>query len=383
MSSTLVETKVFNNSQVFVQGWYWALPSQDLKPGQVKGVNMMGRELAFFRGQSGKVSALDAYCPHMGAHFKEGKVDGESIRCGFHDWKFSAQGACTEIPCQKYKDRCSSIPRVTTHQVAEKFGMIWIYVGAKDGAIADENVEPIPYFEEIGKDTEVEYLLGEQTYRPCRPEVVMLNAIDAHHFNAVHPEASILADGLHLQAKNKTQQMVSIKNTNGLPNNWIGKLLKPLYPRGVLTYMNDYWYASTGIVRLGPDFLNFYLVFPHRPTPKGETEGHMIFVTPKRKGLFGKLVGKFIVWVTYIVGSYFEKGDRQIFESIKFSMQAPVKADHAIIGFIKHTEKQTVHPLPWRPNHATQSRSGQVNDHGSFSVEVLKEENNKTLENIS
>lgn len=338
--SKFAETQIFNNTSRFIQGWYWALPSRELKKGQVKGVELLGRQIALYRGDSGLVYGLDAYCPHMGAHFKEGKVEGDSIRCGFHNWKFSSEGECTQIPCQKYQDKTSSIPRVANFRVTEKYGFIWVHTGAGD--------DPIPYFSELGPDAEVEVLVGQPTYRPCRPEVVMLNAIDAHHFNAVHPEASLLADGMDLQAEPLDQNVVRLRNRTGLPNNWIGKLFAPFYRRtGILTYSNDYWFASTGVVTLGPDFLHFYLMFPHRPTMQGGTEGHMVFVTRKRKGIFGKILSRAILWLTYFVGTYFEKGDRLIFESIKFSMKAPVKADHAIIGFIKHTEAQASAPLPW------------------------------------
>ncbi len=379
--SKFAETKVFNNAAKFVRGWYWALPSKELRKGQVVGVELLGRPLALFRGASGTVTALDAFCPHMGAHFKEGKVEGDSIRCGFHDWKFSAQGECTDIPCQKYSDKTSSIPRVPTHRVSEKYGLIWVHCGAEQAADADE--DPLPQFAELGEDEDVEVLVGHRTTRPCRPEVVMLNAIDAHHFNAVHPEARLLADGMDLHAEPKSRQMVRLRNRSGVPHNWLGRLFAPLYKKSdALTYYDDYYYASTGVVTLGPDFLHFYLLFPHRPTINGGTEGIMAFVTKKRKDRFGrvlgKIIGRAIVWLTYFVGTYFEKGDREIFESIKFSMQAPVKADHAIIGFIRHTEAQISCDLPWMPSRGTAGlrRSLELKNTGpkTVSLEALGEE---------
>src|SRR5437870_2794133 len=92
---------VFNRTDRVVEGWYWTLPSSQLKRGQVRAVTLMGKELVLFRGESGTVVALDAYCPHMGAHLKEGRVEGDSIRCLFHHWKYDARGVCTEIPCQE------------------------------------------------------------------------------------------------------------------------------------------------------------------------------------------------------------------------------------------------------------------------------------------
>ena len=61
-----------------------------------------GQELVLFRGTSGKVIMLDAYCPHMGTHLGRNKtsysvvkgqhVEGDSIRCPFHGWRFGPDG---------------------------------------------------------------------------------------------------------------------------------------------------------------------------------------------------------------------------------------------------------------------------------------------------
>ena len=76
----LRNTRTFNRAGRLVEGWYWALPAQALKRGTVKPVNLMGRELAIYRGQDGVAVAMDAYCPHMGAHLAQGRV--EAMRCG-------------------------------------------------------------------------------------------------------------------------------------------------------------------------------------------------------------------------------------------------------------------------------------------------------------
>jgi phenylpropionate dioxygenase-like ring-hydroxylating dioxygenase large terminal subunit len=353
--SKLADTNIFNNSETFVEGWYWALPSSELKAKPV-GIELLGKHLVVYRGKSGKPYALDAYCPHMGAHFKEGKVDGEAIRCGFHDWKFSEKGKCINIPCQKYADKTDIVPPVSAHPIAEKYGLIWIHSSGDPEKAAQD---PLPQFSELGPDAEMEVLVRERTFRPCRPEIVMLNAIDAHHFNSVHPAASKLTGGMDLRARRLSRQAIRLENHSPAPTNWIGRLVKPFYKKDVLTYFLDYWYASTGVVTLGPDFLHLYLMFPHRPTLKGGTEGIMLFATRKRKGPLGRLLGRLIVWVTYIAGNYFEKGDRQIFESIQFSMRAPVKADHPIIEFIRHTEEQPARKLPWR-NQETDSATREL-----------------------
>src|SRR5439155_19619490 len=99
---SLRATRIFNRSDRFVEGWYWAIESSELPPGAVKAIRVQGRNLVAFRTESGKAVIADAYCPHMGAHLAEGRVDGEGIRCFFHDWKFDADGQCVDVPCLEH-----------------------------------------------------------------------------------------------------------------------------------------------------------------------------------------------------------------------------------------------------------------------------------------
>src|ERR1700759_1554668 len=90
--------RLFNNPERAPEGWYWLLRSRDVTRGRVVAARIMGKELAVYRGMDGRVVALDAFCPHMGAHLAEGRVDGNGLRCLFHDWRFDSQGRCTEMP---------------------------------------------------------------------------------------------------------------------------------------------------------------------------------------------------------------------------------------------------------------------------------------------
>src|SRR6516164_1498442 len=97
--STTAASYIFNRHDVVATGWYWLMPSNELGRRTVRPANIFGYELAVFRGEDGTVAALDAYCPHMGAHLAEGKVEGNQLRCFFHNWCFNASGVCTDIPC--------------------------------------------------------------------------------------------------------------------------------------------------------------------------------------------------------------------------------------------------------------------------------------------
>jgi phenylpropionate dioxygenase-like ring-hydroxylating dioxygenase large terminal subunit len=320
----------FNNPHQFIEGWYWTLPSKDLKIGTVKPVTLLGRNLAIYRGNSGKVIAMDAYCPHMGAHLAEGKVEGDSIRCFFHNWQYNDQGICLDIPSLEKPLPVS----IKTWQTEEKYGMIWVWIGT-------EKPTDLPFVPELEK-IECDYLLGSKFVKNCHPNVLLINAIDAHHFNTVHN----LPLEIVFQSESLNSHAITFSNiTRGGDDSWLIRLIRPLYQKEV-TYSMCYWYGSTGTVTLGPDFLHFYIIFALRMIEGGKTEGQTILVTPKRSGLFGSIINCSLLWLTEQVGNYFAKGDTQVFQTIQFNLQTPTKADQSILQFIHHVNQQK--SLTWK-----------------------------------
>jgi len=73
-------------------GWYAVARSRDLRPGQLQRVTLAQQEIVVFRTASGALGALDAHCPHMGAHLGLGRVRGEHLECGLHCWRIGVDG---------------------------------------------------------------------------------------------------------------------------------------------------------------------------------------------------------------------------------------------------------------------------------------------------
>lgn len=323
--NSLTQTKVFNNAARVVEGWYWAMPARALKRGRARALSFLGRELVIYRGDDKVVYALDAYCPHMGAHLSAGKVEGNSIRCLFHYWKYDATGRCIEIPCQP---DCSFVPKIQAWPVAEKYGLIWIWAGR-------EARTDVPFVPEL-EGQEVEYWLANRFTKKCHPGVMMINAIDEQHFNSVHR----LPVTLQLEPTVISESTILFRNTTPVASRSLfTRLIKRFY-KDALTYVLCYWFGSTGTVTIGPDFLHFHIIFALRPTADGRSEGQTILVTRKRKGVFGKAFSRVLLGLTRVVGAYFAKGDTRIFESIRFNLRTPIKADASIIRFIQHVEEQ-------------------------------------------
>lgn len=328
--NTLVEAKIFNRSDKVVEGWYWAMPSAELKKGGRAPLEFLGRSLVVYRGENGRVVALDAYCPHMGAHLAEGKVEGDSIRCLFHYWKYNPEGRCVEIPCQT---STSMVPPLRSWPITERYGLIWIWAGAF-------SPRPEPFVPELER-VECDHRLGRPFVKACHPNVMMINAIDAQHFNSVHR----LPVELNLEPEIISENCILFRNTTSVPDRtWWTRFLRRFY-KDALTYELCYWFGSAGTVTIGPDFLHFHIMFALRPTADGGSEGQTILLTRKRTGLFGRCLNRALLELTRLVGDYFAKGDTVIFKTIRFNLRTPIRADQPIIRFIQHVERQPA--LPW------------------------------------
>ena len=319
------DTVTFNRPEVFAIGWYWVIPSADLARGGVARATVQGREVVVWRGADGLAHVVDAYCPHMGAHLAEGKVEGDGLRCFFHAWKFDGRGECVDIPCLAKPVAA----RVRTWPTEERYGMVWVWTGETPS-------HPLPGVPEHAPDDPGDARVAGHFVKECHPNVMMINAIDAQHFNSVHD----LPAELNMARSDVSVNAVEFSNT--VPpreDTRFGRLLRRFYA-GPITYSLRYWFGHTGCVTLGPDDLHFHIVFALRMLEGGRTEGRTILVTKHRPGRLGQALSSVLLALTWVVGHYFARGDTKVFQTIRFDFQVPIKADHAIVGFIKHYDAQ-------------------------------------------
>ena len=327
--TSLSDTRVFNRPGVVTHGWYWLARSAEIRRGRVKALRLLGRDLAVYRGEDGRVVALDAYCAHMGAHLAEGKVEGNALRCFFHHWRYQADGRCDHIPC--LGGAPAERIRVASHVVCEHYGLVWLWIGA-DASHA------LPAPPELA-GVEVDTMLANRFTKNCHPSVVLVNAIDEQHFHSVH---NLPGSILRMQSVACGAHNMQFRNSGTLPReHWLGQLLARFY-RDVLTYHLSYWYGSLGTVTFGPDFLHFHVMFALRQAEAGNTEGQTIVLTRRRRGLLGWLVNRAILVFTVIAARYFAYGDTRVFQTIRFNFQHPLAADASVIAFIRHLEQQPV-----------------------------------------
>ncbi len=159
----------------FPRGWFVIAFSHELAPGAVKTVHYFDQDIVLFRTQSGRVSAVDKTCPHLGAHVGGGRVEGECLRCPFHGWGFDAHGKCIDVP---YAPKVPPKAALRTWPLREQNGALFVYYDPEGAGPAWD----LPVLDEAG-------WTPNQTIRweiASHPQEIAENTVDSAHLLPVH-----------------------------------------------------------------------------------------------------------------------------------------------------------------------------------------------------
>jgi len=181
-------------------GWFQVAYEDELTPGTVLPLKYFGKDLVLFRTESGELSLLDAFCPHLGAHLGHGgKVKGESIECPFHAWQFNAGGQCTAVPYAKHMPRKAELQRYPTRVVA---GLVLAWHHADGKAPEWEVPAEVPEWgsvEGVRNEEWTDFVKRRWKIRTRNQEMAE-NQVDSAHFHYVHgtqnmPESNASVEG--------------------------------------------------------------------------------------------------------------------------------------------------------------------------------------------
>lgn len=172
-------------------GWFQVAWSDEVPVGRVHRLRYFGRDLVAWRGQSGRVTVMDAYCEHLGAHLGYGgTVVEDRIRCPFHGWEWNEQGRNHCIP---YEDRPNLGRRINTMPVVERNESIYVWHDVDRRAPHFDVPDVFTGFDSDAADA------GPHAYYPLspharlvdtglelHPQYVLENGVDFAHFKYVH-----------------------------------------------------------------------------------------------------------------------------------------------------------------------------------------------------
>lgn len=180
VSKTPYEIKTNVVPERYARGWHCLGLAKSFTEQPVR-LEYFGKKLVAYRGQdSNAVHILDAYCPHMGADLSGGTVQGDSIRCPFHDWSWGSDGVCDDIP---YADNIPKNAVIGAYPTTEVNGLLFVWHDP-------EGKEPIPEQHPARME---DYYSGEWTDWNIRQVVIdsncrelVDNMADLAHFGPVH-----------------------------------------------------------------------------------------------------------------------------------------------------------------------------------------------------
>jgi phenylpropionate dioxygenase-like ring-hydroxylating dioxygenase large terminal subunit len=190
----------------YPNGWYALAFSRELRRGRTLARSFVGRELVLFRTASGQAAAVDAYCPHLGAHLGHGgRVEGECLRCPFHGFRFARDGRCVETGYGTKPPPNAVLP---TWPLREINGMLLVYHDA-DGRPPSWEVPAVPS-EDWSPTIHRRFVLQ------AHPQETTENSVDLGHFAWVHGYRTVrmlrdvVIDGAHLSTAYAAQRPVPL-----------------------------------------------------------------------------------------------------------------------------------------------------------------------------
>jgi len=264
------------SSYRYPTGWYLVAWSSDVDPGEIKTVHYFGRDLICFRGESGKVAVMDAYCLHLGGHLGVGgTVVGDEVRCPWHAWQWRQDGTNSLIPYSK--ETCKRGVQIRTYPVIEWYGMVVIWFD-RDGAEPWWQPPSVPEL-----DGEEYYPMHPHSRMINRvkvhPQMIVENAADPYHIGPVHHgdrPAQTTTFELHDYHLHAT---VDVNYGGGKPSTW----LTPDGPvDGEVVYTT--FGLGIGFVRFPPEVLASVQITGHTPVDDEYTDYFFVMSCRREEG---------------------------------------------------------------------------------------------------
>ncbi|MES5486627.1 aromatic ring-hydroxylating dioxygenase subunit alpha [Bradyrhizobium sp. INPA03-11B] len=159
-----------------INAWYAAAWDADVKQALLPRT-ICGKHIVMYRRSNGEVAALEDACWHRLVPLSKGRLEGDTVVCGYHGLKFNAQGRCTFMPSQETINPSAC---VRAYPVVERHRFIWLWMG--DPALADPALVPDMHW----NDDPAWAGDGKTLHLKCDYRLVVDNLMDLTHETFVH-----------------------------------------------------------------------------------------------------------------------------------------------------------------------------------------------------
>ncbi len=174
----------------YPDGWYRLMNTDDLAPGEATYVEALGRELVVWRSEDGaRLSAMTAFCPHVGANLAHGQVRGDRIVCPFHAWELTGDG---RVACVPYSDSTPGRALNESFPVEDVHGQVFVY---HRGGERQSSSEAPPYPPPRIPDVDAGDFVYRGQYDAGRVHMHIIefaeNSVDFAHFDPIHSQLRV------------------------------------------------------------------------------------------------------------------------------------------------------------------------------------------------
>jgi vanillate O-demethylase monooxygenase subunit len=160
-----------------LNAWYAVAWCDEIKH-ELAARTICEKDVVLFRRADGRVAALEDACWHRLLPLSLGRLEGDTVTCGYHGLVFDAAGRCTYMPAQKTINPSAC---VRAYPTVEKHRLVWLWPG--DPALADPGAVPDFHWNDgtewVGEGGTF-YKLG------CDYRLVVDNLMDLTHETYVH-----------------------------------------------------------------------------------------------------------------------------------------------------------------------------------------------------
>jgi 5,5'-dehydrodivanillate O-demethylase oxygenase subunit len=159
--------------------WQPVYVAANLPPGRIVPIRILSEDLALYRGESGTAHVISNECPHRLTRLHIGWIEGETVRCRYHGWRFDESGHCVEQPAEP-KPFCDRVKKLASYPTHEAFGLVFAYLGEGEPPA----FRPVPGLEDGARAGWT--LSASAEMIPCNYFQSAENIMDDVHVNFAH-----------------------------------------------------------------------------------------------------------------------------------------------------------------------------------------------------
>jgi nitrite reductase/ring-hydroxylating ferredoxin subunit len=163
----------------YPRAWYCIAWSGEIRAGRVIPHRILERDLVLWRDRTGRLHCQAAHCPHLGSHLGYGgEVDGDSLKCPLHGWRFDGDG---KVCGQPGPDRIREGARLANYRVTERYGAVFLWNGN-----GEPDIELPDVSQELGLDGRDIEFGRHRWFLPFPARWFAENVADGMHFAILH-----------------------------------------------------------------------------------------------------------------------------------------------------------------------------------------------------